>query len=188
MVQLSLVEIVTVTRDQDNPRMTLSSSRSGSRHGNDAGPPNMSLASIKESAPDLLIPSYLPDGFSLTWASMATPARIMLSYRKRIGETMSADVDILEEEREGSVKVKDGFLHKVTVGEHEGYYLDGGWVIPHDHHAGPQRIAYWDVGHTASLIFERDSRWIMLHIAHPGELPQGVQDDLVRIGSSMQPY
>ena len=188
MVQLSLVEILVVTSDEDSPRLPLPHAGSGGMHGDHAGPPNMSLADIAASAPDLLVPNYLPDGFVLSWGSIARPERIMLSYKRRLGETLSESIDILEEGWSGSIKVQEGFLHEVTVGQIQGYYLDGAWTIRHEHSPSVDQIAVWEAGRAATLIFERDSRWIMLSAVNPGRLSEDAQDELIRVGSSLEVY
>ena len=147
----------------------------------------MPLAQAKHTAPNVLIPTYLPNGFSFAWGHAHSADKILLVYQKDLGDEFVEKLHIIEQSVSGHMSVPAANYHELSVDAHKGFYIDGGWVV-NTAEAKPEGgfvTAEWEVGHSASLVFERDNFWIMLYIRHPGRLAANIEEELALVGKSL---
>ena len=188
MPSLRLFTLQPVTRHEDYPTVPIPRNVSqGTGALSAAGPGAMHLAQIRHTVPDVLTPTYLPSGFSFTWGHARDAKKILLVYKRNLGNEFGEKLHIIEQSTPGRISVPIARYHETTVGEERAFYVDGAWVVDTSRIDTTAELvtADWQVGHSASLIFERNNYWIMLYIRNPGRLAENIESELVSIGRSL---
>lgn len=132
------------------------------------------LGSIQGRAGAFLVPSYVPAGFSLSYASSGPTDMVNLYYTRGL-ERLSLKQSTLP----AHPYVGTDHARPATVAGHAGYLVLGGWVSLNGGPVG------WAEDLALGLLWEQDGRWFELSVVPASALDQA---ELLHIAESLQPY
>ena len=160
------------------------SSGTGNTYGSFQG---LSLSQIRSREGDFLIPSKLPDKFSLSKTRTIGPiggSDIWISYKRedgRLGIRTFQGTNPIE------LRVKTGSVENTVLNGSPAYLIRGWWAqhVTKEEQDGP---IVWETNVAVALLFQKADRWVEIKLA-PFPSDSGVTDkDLFTFANSMTSY
>ena len=169
MVQTTQVEEIDFPEDEDHDHTTETG----------AAPRMTPLKQMKDQLGVVLVPNYLPQGFTLdeSYVHMGRSARISYTSENTV-------LLFIQNTVPAHLNVKTGSVSRVQIGTGQGELVRGGWAQTFKD--GASSAVEWDANSIATLLFEKDGCWMFL-------MAMGDQDvlpdaELIRIAESLAPY
>ena len=148
-------------------------------HSSSSGHPSAAFEPVDTSLQDardlvgaLLIPSFIPDGFTLRKVSVFRERDVFLTYIN--GPTTSGTPLFVNLVKNASQSVKTGYVQDTSVGARQAHLIRGNWEES-DHGVD------WNPDSSLSVAFERDG-WVVMIIGFKGLDGQ----TLSRVGESLE--
>jgi hypothetical protein len=153
-------------------------------------PSGWPLAEVKGSLGPLLVPSYLPEGFSHQRAYVNEPRPVdprvkLLEAYPSLTFAGPDDTHLIIQisSREPFVYVKEGFFEPIAFGEGPAYLIRGVWLTFYI--SGRLVEKGWNEDFTLRLMFIRDGRVVTVE-----GMPASAftKEELIKVAESLQPY
>lgn len=132
-------------------RFPTSGTPSGQGSSGPIEPVEMSLHGARDLVGSLLVPAFLPDGFTLRSVTVFLDRDVSLTYVD--GSTTSRAPLLVSLVRKARQKVKAGNVQETSVGEREAHLIHGNWEESSDG-------VDWNPDTSRTVVFERDG-WVV---------------------------
>jgi hypothetical protein len=133
---------------------------------------------IKSNLGKLYLPTYLPDGFDLSWTQLAKEHSVCLNFYDKI---LKSRLIIMESMKSAELKCAGGKYSTITIGNNSGYLIKGAWVT----YSHKNTIVTWSENIQLEIIFNLDD-WLILLAGAPSKLWN--ETELIRIAESLKAY
>ena len=180
MVSKSLITIQEINAVDDTLEPPASvSETTGARPATD-----MPLPQLREQEGNFLVPSHLPNDFSLARSVSGGDAEVSIGYTKTDGKV---HIRALQGRHHIQIPVKSGSAKTTAIGETSGHLIRGSWV-QHVHRDGREDPITWSADSAITIAFQEGDRWIMIR-ATPFPTRNGLSEsELLRVAGSMDRY
>ncbi len=145
---------------------------------------DMPLPQLREQEGNFLVPSHLPNHFSLSRSVSGGDAEVSIGYTKSDGKI---HIRVLQGRHHVQIPVKSGSVKTAVIGETSGHLIRGSWV-QHVHRDGREDPITWSTDSAITIAFQEGDRWIMIR-ATPFPTRNGLSEsELLRVAGSMDRY
>jgi hypothetical protein len=148
-------------------------------------PPKGKPLSEFQGRSDILVPTYLPSGFSYEHAAIRElPDRgVFLTFQAQDSGAV-LNIRMLPKGIPAQLQVKEGSSKAVSIGNHQGYLLRGIWG-QQQASDGSALKSGWIEDVALQLFFEHSGQVIAL-VAIPARFI--TEEELIKVAESLQPY